>query len=302
MSRPDLVPRALVDRVRDLPAEGGPDGATWLRTLPALLEEVLQEWSLTPAGEPMSGWTAVVVPVDRDGERLVCKVAWPHEDGAGEHLALRHWAGDGAVRLHAADPARGALLLERVDASRDLRELWDEEACEIIGGLLARLHVPAPANLRRLSDVVAGQLEEMRARPDLLPRRLVARAAALLADLSSDPACDATLLHTDLHFENVLAAEREPWLAIDPKPLGGHPGYELQPVLRNRVEELGTGSSFRWSVRRRVEVTCEAAGIDEQVARLWTVVASTVQAFWAARDGDTDRVGLHIALVKALED
>lgn len=302
MSRPDLVPRALVDLLTGVPSEGGPDGTTWLRALPTLIEEVLRAWDLTPAGPPTNGWTAVVIPVERDGQSLVCKVGWPHEEAAGEHLALRHWAGDGAVRLHAADPGRGALLLERLDASRDLTPLWDEEACQIVGGLLARLHVPAPPNLRRLSEVGGGQVEQLRSHPELLPRRLVDRAASLFADLSSDPACDSMLLHTDLHYENVLAGDREPWLAIDPKPMGGHPGYELQPLLRNRVEELGTGSSFRWAVRHRLDVTCEAAGIDDRLARPWTIFVSTVQALWAALEGDTERTGLHIALAKALED
>lgn len=302
MSRPDLVPPALVDLLTGIPSEGGPDGSTWLRLLPTLVEEVLQQWSLVPDGAAMNGWTALVLPVVRDGERLACKIGWPHDEASGEHLALRHWAGDGAVRLHAADPARGALLLERLDPNRDLAEVWVDDACQVIGGLLARLHVAAPPSLRRLSQVGAACVEQMQARPELLPRRLVSRASSVFTDLAADPACDATLLHTDLHYENVLAADREPWLAIDPKPMGGHPGLELGPLLRNRVTDLGTGSSFRWSVRRRVEVTCEAAGIDEQLGRLWTVFASTVQAFWAARDGDADGTSLNIALVKALED
>ena len=301
MTAHPLVPQAFVDLLTGVPSEGGPDGSTWLRRLPRLVDEVLAEWSLTPRGAPMNGWTAVVIPVERHGQRLVCKIGWPHHEAAGEHLALRHWAGNGAVRLYAADPARGALLLEELDPGRDLSTMWVEEACAVVGGLLARLHVPAPPTIRRLSEVGAAQVEQMAAAGDLLPRRLVARATGIFADLTSDPSCDATLLHTDLHYENVLGAEREPWLAIDPKPMAGHPGIELVPLLRNRTGEAGTGSSFRWSMRRRVEVTCEAAGIDEQLGRLWTTYAATVEAFWAARDGDRERTSLHIALVKALE-
>jgi streptomycin 6-kinase len=297
-----LVPRAFVDLLTGVPSEGGPDGTTWLRRLPSLLEEVLDAWSLTPCGASMNGWTAIVIPVERDGQRLMCKIGWPHHEASGEHLALRHWAGNGAARLYAADPGRGALLLEALDPARDLSTMWVEEACEVIGGLLARLHVPAPPTIRRLSEVGRAQVEGMGRAGDLLPRRLVTRATGIFNELSGDPSCDATLLHTDLHYENVLAAEREPWLAIDPKPMAGHPGVELVPLLRNRAQEMGSGSSFRWSVRRRVEVTCEAAGIEERVARLWTIFASTVEASWAARDGDRDRTSLHIALAKALED
>jgi streptomycin 6-kinase len=117
----------------------------------------------------------------------------------------------------------------------------------------------------------------------------------------TDPGCDATLLHTDLHYDNVLAAGREPWLAIDPAPLAGHPGFEVQPLLRNRRQELGTGSTFRWMVRRRVEVVTEAAGTDEDEALAWTYVATAIQAGWAAHDGDGDDVTFSVALLKALD-
>ncbi|HON74367.1 MAG TPA: aminoglycoside phosphotransferase family protein [Dermatophilaceae bacterium] len=266
-----------------------------------LIAEAMDQWSLTPDGPLRTGWTAAVLPVRREGLPLALKVVWPCPDTAGEHRALRHWAGRGAVRLVAADPGRGALLLERLDADRDLRILDVDAACEVIGEVLGQLHVPAPPTIRRLSDFSAHNLARLTARTDL-PRRFVSRVAGLVDELTSDQDCDATLLHVDLHDQNVLAAERAPWLAIDPQPMAGHPGVELHPMLRNRVAELGTGSAFRWSVRRRVDVVCDAAGIDDQVARLWTVVVCGFQAGWAAEEGNHEGVSFNIALAKALED
>ncbi len=303
MSRHPLIPDDWLGRVARLPPSTGPSGAEWADGLPRLLDSLLEEWSLVPAGPGRTGWTAVVVPVDRDGEALALKVVWPHEEAAGEHLALRHWAGDGAVRLVAADPGRGGLLLERLDPERDLRTVDIDTACEVVGGLLARLHVPAPPSVRPLSGFVARQVERLTQREDL-PRRWVARVAGLARELTEGPdaGADARLLHTDLHFENVLAGTREPWLAIDPKPFAGHPGFELQPLLRTRVDELGTGSGLRWSVRRRLSVAAEAAGIDEEEARLWSIVHAGLQALWSAQDGDAESLSLHLAMLKALED
>jgi streptomycin 6-kinase len=301
-----LVPPAFTAFVQRFTAEegavGGPSGSTWAAALPRLLAEALDAWDLTPAGPARTGWSAVVVPVERAGEPLALKVAWPHNEARDEALVLRHWDGDGAVRLVAADPSRGALLLERLDAERDLRSLDTDSACEVIGGLLTRLHRPAPPQLRRLSEYARHHCDAVVAQRSPLPRRMQERALGLLDDLVSDPACDATLLHTDLHYENVLAAEREPWLAIDPHALAGHPAFELQPVLRNRKDELGTGSAFRWSVRRRIEVVCDAAGIDQDDARAWCYVAGAIEAGWAARDGDADTVTFQVALLKALDD
>ncbi len=310
MTRPQdvehLVPDGFRQLVRRFTADdgavGGPSGAAWSERLPRLLADVLDDWALEPAGVGRTGWTSVVVPVRRDGVPHVLKLVWPHVEARAEALALRHWDGRGAVRLVQADPTRWALLLEPLDADRDLRGVEVEHACEVAGTLLRRLHVPSPPGLRRLSDYALGMRERLRAAEVALPRRVVDRALSLVRELTADPGCDATLLHTDLHFENVLAGEREPWLAIDPKPMAGHPAYEVHPLLRNRVEELGSGSAFRWSVRRRLEVVSAAAGIDEDLARLWTVVDATFGAVWAAEEGDREAVTFAIALVKALED
>ncbi len=301
MSRHPLVPEDWLRRVARLPASTGPSGADWADALPRLLDALLERWSLVPTGPGRTGWTAVVVPVEREGQALALKVVWPHEEGGGEHLALRHWAGNGAVRLVAADPGRGGLLMERLDPERDLRSVDIDTACAVVGGLLSRLHVPAPPSVPPLSGFVGRQVERLTRRDDL-PRRVVSRVAGLAAELLEDPAADATLLHTDLHFENVLAGEREPWLAIDPKPFAGHPGFDIQPLLRNRADELGTGSGLRWSVRRRLTVTAEAAGIDVDQARLWSIVHAGMQALWAAEDDDADTLSLHIRMLKALED
>jgi streptomycin 6-kinase len=304
-----LVPSAFGELVRRFSAEdgavGGPSGAQWEAGLPRLLAQLLDEWELAPTGPGETGWTAVVVPVLRHGERLALKVVWPHIEARTEALVLRHWDGRGAVRLVAADPGRGALLLEALDPTRDLRTLDMDAACTVAGSLLTQLNVMAPPGLRPLSTFAREQLVKIAAAEGTLPRRMLDRLTGLVRDLTADPACDATLVHTDLHYENVLASRdgsgRPPWLAIDPHAMAGHPGVELQPLLRNRVDEYGTGSTFRWQVRRRVEVACEAAGVEEELAYAWSYVVTAMQARWAAEDGDADLVSFNIALLKALE-
>ena len=131
-----LIPAGWREWVSRLPADGGPSGADWAAGLPRLLAELLSDWNLKPTGAGMTGWTAVVVPVVRDGEHLVLKVVWPHTEATAEPLALRHWAGNGSVRLVAADPSRGALLLVALHPPRDLATppLYFHPACAVVGG------------------------------------------------------------------------------------------------------------------------------------------------------------------------
>ena len=296
-----VIPADWLAWISRMPAEGGPSGAEWAQRAQRLLAEAFERWGLVADGPLRTGWTAVVAPVRRDGEPLALKVVRRSIDTDGEPVALRHWAGDGAVRLVAALPSEGMLLLERLDAGVDLRTVDTDTGCAVIGGLLSRLHVPAPPTLGPLSTWAAGWLDEAERR-DALPRRMVARARGLHRELTADPASDATLVHGDLHYENVLAGDREPWLAIDPQPRAGHPGWDLHAVLRNRRDELGTGAALRWSVRRRTDILCEAAGMDEEVARRWTVVRCAIEAVWALDDDNADEVSFSVALAKALDD
>lgn len=289
------VPDAWLARISRRPAEGGPSGAEWAGRVRRVIIECLDQWHLVVTGPAATGWTAVVLPVAQNGRPAVLKVGWPHVESAAEHIALQIWGGRGAARLLAADPARGALLLERLDSSHTLAGVDAFTACDIVGDLLRRLHVPAPPTIPSLAEHLRPHLDRLD--DPSVPRRFAARTRALGAELLDER--ELVVLHTDLHYENVLAGSREPWLAIDPKPFAGHPGFEFQPLLRNRVDELGSGSALRWSVRHRLERAADAAAVDHEEARLWTLLHTGLQILWAREN--PDRASVHIAIFKALD-
>jgi streptomycin 6-kinase len=287
----------------------GPGWAAWVEALPALVRGLYDEWELRPDGWMMHGYCALVVPVvTAGGRRAMLKVSYPEEETEHEHLALSHWGGRGAVPLLRADPRRRALLLE---ALRDvsLREAWDVEACNVVADLYGRLHVPAPPQLRRLTDVAtraAAALGDLpRSAP--VPRRLVEQAVSLSADLAIDGASADKLLHADLHFDNVLLSEAGEWLAIDPKPLSGDPHYEVAPMLWNRFEELA--GDVRGGVRRRFHTLVDVAGLDADRARDWVVVRMMDNAVWelaeaqrVGRRPEEDWLTTMITVAKAVQD
>jgi streptomycin 6-kinase len=265
-------------------AARGADFAAWLDLLPGLVRDLVEAWGLDVDGEATHGHCAVVVPVRTDsGAPAVLKVGWPHGEAEHEHLALQHWRGNGAVRLLRADPRRFALLLERAHAD-DLGLTWDVEACEIVGGLYERLHVPAPPQLRTLSSLVAGWVDDLAGLPRdaPVPRRLVEQAVAIGRDFVADADTDGRLIHTDLHYANVLAADREPWLVIDPKPISGDPHYEVAPLLWNRWEELA--GDVRRGLRARFHAVIDAALLEEERARDWVVLRMLCNALWRLQD------------------
>lgn len=250
----------------------GPEWQRWVDDLPKAVGSQLDEWQLTADGSPQYGFCSLVVPVrTADAEAAMLKLAFPDDESEHEHIALRRWDGRGTVRLLRANPHRRAILLERLHA-RTLDDVWDLEACEIVADLYRRIHVPAPAQLRSLASFIATGNARLALLPRsaAVPHRLVEQALSLGADLVTDPATTGTLIHGDLHYQNVLAADREPWLVIDPKPMSGDPHYEIAPMLFNRFDELE--GYVRDGVRRRFHTVVDAAGLDADRARAWVII------------------------------
>jgi streptomycin 6-kinase len=268
----------------------GDDWSTWVDRLPALTQDLLDEWELTVDGALMNGFCSMVVPVrTRDRRPAVLKLHTDvdAEESDFEHLALQHWHGNGTVLLLRAEPHRRAMLLERLHP-RDLTAVPVLEACEVVAGLYPRIHLPALPQLRTITSYVerwTADLVELPADAPI-PRRMREQCVSLTRDLVADPASVGTIIHGDLHYENVLAGDREPWLVIDPKPMSGDPHYEPAPMLWNRWDELG--DNLREGIRRRFHTLVDAAGLDEERARDWVVVRMVHNASWAVIDGDPD--------------
>lgn len=282
----------------------------WLGALPRLVADVLRDWDLRVDGAALTGQCSLVVPVlTAEGDRAVVKFGWPHEEAEHEHLALREWGGDGAVRLLRANPRRAVLLLERADATRDLTSLPALEACEVVAGFYPRLHRPAVPQLRLLSAYAArwaGELQAVRGSTQV-PRRYVDQAASLARDFAADAATDGLIVHTDLHYFNVLASVRQPWLVIDPKPISGDPTFEVAPLLWNRWDEAAAGADVRIALQSRFYAVVDVAGFDEQRARDWVVVRMMVNVMRALDDlkrglaVDVDWLTTCITIVKAIQ-
>ena len=287
----------------------GDDWAAWVDRLPELARDLLDEWDLTVDGALMNGFCSLVVPVlTADRERSVLKL---HTDADAdesdfEHLALQHWHGNGTVLLLRADPRRRAMLLERLHP-RDLTTIGDREACEVVGGLYGRIHVPALPQLRTITSYVERWTADLEALPRdaPIPRRLREQCVSLVRDLVADPASVGVIIHGDLHHHNVLAADREPWLVIDPKPMSGDPHYEPAPMLWNRWDEIVAGNA-RENLRRRFHTLVDVAGLDEDRARDWVVVRMVHNMSWAVIDGDPDPdqdyLTMCVTIIKAVQE
>ncbi|UOZ10017.1 aminoglycoside phosphotransferase family protein [Amycolatopsis sp. WQ 127309] len=258
----------------------GPEAVPWLAALPALATAYAREWGLTFEGEAMHGYVGVVQPARRaDGTPVVLKLGWRNDESTDEPVALSTWAGRGAVLLLDSAPDDGVLLLERLDAGRTLDHLPLREAVPILGGLARRLAVPAPPELTRsVRAEAAGLVEELpRHWAELgepFDRRLVDDAVAICRELG--PSAGDLLVNEDLHFQNVLAGQREPWLVIDPKPLSGDLEYGVIPLFWNRFTES--------TLDERLDLIVASQELDAGKARAWTLVRAVQNWLWRVEE------------------
>jgi streptomycin 6-kinase len=255
--------------------EGLGDGAPqWVASLPKLATKACARWQLTPDGALMNGFCAVVLPVRRaDGHPAVLKLTWIDEETEQEPVALRLYDGNGAVQLLDFDQELGALLLERLDP----HSLDDEPidlAVGVIGELLRRHRsIQAPSSIRRFT----GELKDHPA----VPRKLLDAAR----DVADNRPMGATLVNEDLHYENVLRGDREPWLMIDPKPLSGDPEYCMIPLLWNRFDEM----DGRKGITDRFLALCDAGELDVAKARDWTLYRGVANWIWCLEEDMADQ-------------
>jgi streptomycin 6-kinase len=270
-------------------------GAEWLYRLPSLLAECAERWSLTilPAFPNLS-YNYVAPVVCADGMRAVLKVGMPDAELHTQIPVLRWYNGRNCVRLLAADEERGLALLERLVPGTTLTGLADDahdaKATSIAASVMRGLWRPAPPEhgLPRIEDWLEG-LQRLRQHFDggvgPFPVALVEEAETLTAELLASAAAPV-LLHGDLHHDNILAAERQPWLAIDPKGVVGEPAYEVGALLRNLWQDRHTLSNPARTLARRVDQLAEELDLDRARVRGWALAQGVLSAWWGIEDNE----------------
>ena len=294
----------------------GEAGRKWLDALPALLAHCAADWGLTLAAPFENLSYNYVLPVfQADGTPAVLKVGFPNDELRAEMAALRHFDGQGMVRLLAADEENCALLLERIIPGETLWDADDEYATARLLDVMPQLWKPylgeylfpstadwgrGFARFRQCHNGATGKLDQ----------RLVEKAEKIFFELLVSSAMPV-LLHGDLHHDNLLLHDesarstplrrnspifektassdchppRRIVLAIDPKGVLGEPCYEVGAFLRNPLPGLLKKENPRKLTERRVDMIVERLGFERQRVLGWGFAQAVLSAIWCDEDG-----------------
>lgn len=284
-----VVPQVLADGLIQV---CGDAGRRWIQSLPDRVEHLCSEWGLQLEEQPPCGDWNLILFVRRDREPCVLKVFGPEPRTADEVKALTTWAGRGAVLPLNVDSDNQGVLLERLDPTRSLTGVELMSAAEMAGSLIRQLTVPAPPGLPLLVDIAQNHVDTLRSRQQAqgnpLPARWIDLATQLARELTTD--AGTSLVHGDLHYGNVLAGTRQPWLAIDPKPGTGNPERSVPELMWDRIDDAADAAA----VHGLFAALVSCSDLDPHRAWAWTVVQTVNYWLWGLNAGLTgDPVRCH---------
>ena len=267
----------------------GDAGEAWLKAVPSIVGELGKQWSVEVHEPFPAGEFNFVAPATRpDGEMAVLKIAPPYEPNeiVSEAEYLRSRNGNGAVRLLEEDLERRAILLERAVPGENFADHFAGKEVEgvapAIGVLYAILRPPPlnPVHTRHLDE----WFDRLRRHPATkFPTAYADKALELYAKLSKQPG-RTFYLHGDFHPGNIVTATRSPYLAIDPKGIIGHIGYDIAVFLNNFHWWQETKPDIEARLATAIAQFAEAFAIDHVELRQWAFAQMVLGAWWSFED------------------
>lgn len=266
----------IPETMAEFAALHGESGAAWVARLPELIATYSRRWGVALEGPLQGSGSAAWVGAGTraDGGEVVLKIAWPHREAETEAAGLRFFGGSGAAQLLEADEREFALLLERCRPGDDVWQLPFEEASTVAASVLQRLWRVPEGTVEPITTL-ADTVEEWNASDATeraeYPSKLVAEAARIGTELASSTS-ELVVVHGDFNPFNILRAQREPWLAIDPKPLLGDPAYDLAQYLANYDEQAEASGDPKAFFRQAIAFFSRALGLDRYRIAAWAFV------------------------------
>lgn len=284
-----IIPDALRQTILNV---HGKIGERWLKHFPSLLKSLVKQWNFKIENRYVNltfNFTASVIL--EDGNPAVLKCGVPDDEFKSEIRALQCYAGDGAVRLIAADAKKGWLLEERCVPGESLLSLAlkdDAKATAIALNVMQKLWRPVNSQIK--FPTLAGWLNGLnklqkysRVNSDGIPKKLIDFSLITSKELLASSG-EQVLLHGDLQHFNILSSKRKYWLAIDPKGVIGEREYEVCAFLRNPSPYLLTTMKTKQIILRRLDQIVEQTGFERERILLWSIVQAVLAMWWCIAD------------------
>lgn len=260
----------------------GEKGSSWLKNLRHAIKHAQETYNLSNIQAlPNFSFNVVTSAMQSDGQKIILKFCIPGREADREIEALRFMSGKGIIKLLDFDRAQGILLLEECCPGKTLAKVVSEaEATSVAAKLIGNIQksidnqIQFPLTLdwfRRLNSKVEC--------PPGFSTKTIDKAKHIAADLHNQSK-HSVLLHGDLHHFNILSAQRQPWLAIDPKGVIGPAEYECGAFLRNPIPQIAIKPNLGKVMADRIDIFSEILGFDRQAIMGWGYSQAILASIW----------------------
>lgn len=270
----------------------GEMGVKWLKEIPQIIKQLEKDWEIK-VGKPFDLYFNYAVSATRnDGASVVLKIVFPDDKQFQSEVdALKVFNGESCVTLLEVDSEHFTMLLEKAEPGVAL-DPWkdDNEATKVIASVIKKLAKPVPQQ-HHFTDVKdfakdISNFKQKYKESNPLPEYLIDKAEELIKHLI-DTSTSVVVNHGDLHHGNILSAEREPWLAIDPKGIVAEPTFETGSMLRNPYPELANKPDIDEILTNRIRILAEELELDPIRIQQWGLVQAILGAIWRVEDYGT---------------
>lgn len=270
---------------RTIGLRGKDRGTKWLESIPGLISEFEEKWSFKINGSYPLSINYVAPVLLNDGAKAVFKIGYPEDrEFLSEVEALRLLNGETVVKLLAEDLKKRAILIEQLTPGTPLSCLEDDEkATRIIAHLMNEMWRVDPKN-NNFIDLKNWASEfqlfyKTNSSSSQIPVEAVKEAEKIFKDLTSNPN-GLYLVHGDLHHDNVLSAQREPWLAIDHMGIIAEREYDVAALLRNPYKKLEKMDNIKDVLNRRLDILEDVLGFERQRIIKWGFAQTILSVVW----------------------
>lgn len=279
------LPTRFIQNIVGLHAE---NGRQWLDTLPDVITEIAGKWSLVVEKPfPNLSYNFVASCKRVDGTKAVLKIGYPEENSINisEARVLKFLEGNGAVKLLNSDKNFCALLLERLMPGENLTGICrrDDAAATAIAINVMKIFWREPPAGSAFPNLEKWTESLRVAEKTKVPQRAIKKAQKYFGELIASSKQNF-LLHGDLHHENILSAEREPFLVIDPKGIIGDIGYEISVFLNNPRGWILNHPNRESVLRKRIEMFSQSFEVEPESLRKWAYAEAVLSAWWTIED------------------
>jgi len=280
----------------------GAKGVQWLTDLPTIIEQCVEQWSLTNLNPYETLTYNYVLSGMMHNVPIVLKLRCDPIALEKEVAALHAFENHGCIKIIAHNALLGAVLLEQVMPGKSLSTLvdhQDELATRIAADCIRKLHqatIPTRFLFPTLEQTLPDFTLETK---ELMP--FIAQARTLRKQLLASPQ-EKVFLHGDFHHGNILSSSNKTWSVIDPEGIIGDPVYDLAVYIRNPLTKLLDAPDAQTIIVNRIHQFANLLGYNPQHIYDWTYLQTVSSTYWSIEDGlDISRHIAFLTLLRKIE-